>query len=83
MGQKVSEEDIGYIKRAIEDMAELINTSVKESRQDRQKLNDRLKKIEAELSVYKTVYRGVKWIFAIVLLILTLRFGDIPKLFGH
>jgi len=82
-------EDIGYLKRAIEDLAELVRSHMEREEEERQedralaKANvARLKKIEDELNMYKTAYRGIKWTIALILLIITLKFGDVPKMFG-
>ena len=82
-------EDIGYLKRAIEDLADLVKSHMdreeEERQEDRALAKDnvaRLKKIEDELNIYKTVYRGIKWMSALALLLVTLKFGDIPKMFG-
>jgi len=85
----MSNEDIGYLKRAVEDLAELVKAHMEREEQEREedraaaKIRDgRLKKIEDELNIYKTMYRGIKWTIALVMLIITLKFGDIPKMFG-
>lgn len=78
----MSEKDLGYLMRAVEDLSELVQSHMDREEKDRKDINQRLKKIEDELNVYKTVYRGAKWIFALILLIITLKFGDIPRLFG-
>jgi len=82
-------EDIGYLKRAIEDLAALVKAHMEREESEREedraiaKIRDaRLKKIEDELNMYKTAYRGIKWLIALALLIITLKFGDIPKMFG-
>jgi len=82
-------EDIGYLKRAIEDLAELVKSHMDREEEEREEDRSlakanvaRLKKIEDELNMYKTAYRGIKWLIALALLIITLKFGDIPKMFG-
>lgn len=78
----MSEKDLGYLMRAVEDLSELVKSHMDREEKDREDINLRLKKIEDELNIYKIVYRGAKWIFALILLIITLKFGDIPRLFG-
>jgi len=80
---KMSEHDVGYLKRAVEDLTSMLKKHMEKEDKCREVTNKRLERIEQELNIYKTVYRGVKWFMAIVILILTLRFGDIPKLFGN
>ncbi len=78
----MTDKDIGYLTRAVEDLSQLIKGHMKTEEEDRKVITTRLKKIEDELNTYKVIYRGIKWTFAVLLLIITMKFGDIPKLFG-
>jgi len=75
-------EDIGYLKRAVEDLTAMIKDHMEQEEDDRKAITKRLKNIEDELNTYKIIYRGLKWVIALVLLIITMKFGDIPKMFG-
>lgn len=84
----MKDEDIGYLKRAVEDLAKLVEAHMKREEQERadletmiQKIADTQKEIQKELSLYQTIYRGIKWLGALIILLVTLKFGDIPKLF--
>jgi len=75
-------EDIGYLKRAVEDLTDMIKDHMEQEEDDRKAITYRLKKIEDELNTYKIIYRGLKWVIALLMLIITMKFGDIPKMFG-
>lgn len=81
-------EDIGYLKRAVEDLHALVAAHMEREEKERDELQEQLnllaatqKEIVKELSLYQMIYRGFKLLGAIILLIVTLKFGDIPKLF--
>ena len=82
-------EDIGYLKRAVEDLHALVSKHMEREEKERGELQEQLNTLAAtqrsiveELSLYKMLYRGIKLLGAIILLIITLKFGDIPKLFN-
>lgn len=84
----MKDEDIGYLKRAVEDLARLVAEHMKREEAERKELEEIIQEIATnqqaikdELSLYKMVYRGIKWLGALLLLLVTLKFGDIPKLF--
>lgn len=78
----MSNEDIGYLKRAVEDLSEVIITHTKQQESDNKDIRIRLSFIEKELSMYKTIYKSLRLVGAIALLIITFKFGDIPTLLG-
>lgn len=43
---------------------------------------ERFRKIEDELSVYKTIYRTIKFIGLLLIAIVTLKFGDVKTLWS-
>lgn len=84
----MSTEDIGYLKRAVEDLHALVKDHMEREEKERAELEEQLKTLAQtqqniidELSLYKMVVRGAKILGALIILIVTLKFGDIPKLF--
>lgn len=45
-------------------------------------VDHRLNKLDLELHGYRTVMKVLRWMGAVILAIITLRFGDIQKLFS-
>lgn len=92
----MNNEDIGYLKARMEDIAkqqERILEGQKNHGEDDlaahariyeqiKALSERQQSLADELSLYKTIYRGIKWLGALIILLVTLKFGDIPKLFS-
>jgi hypothetical protein len=76
----MSDEDIGYLKRAVEDMQGLLKHHIKETKEERKELDDRLSKIELQLSVGATMVKTFKFVWFAGILLLTLKLGDIPDL---
>jgi hypothetical protein len=91
----MNDKDVGYLRARMEDIArqqERILDGQKLHATDdlaahakiyeqMKALADRQQSLADELSLYKTIYRGIKWVGALLLLLVTLKFGDIPALF--
>ena len=69
---QISDEDIFKLMQSIRDDLTAINETV-----DR-----RFNVLERELYGYRVTIRVFKWVGALVLAVITLRFGDIQKLFS-
>lgn len=52
-----------------------------ETRDKFKEVNERLSRNEEQLLVYKTLIRASQWLGALLVLLLTLKWGDIPSLF--
>lgn len=60
-------------------LTKLVESHHEETKLWRKGIEDRLSKTETELYMYKTIIAVIKWLGGLVLLILTLNFGDIAK----
>jgi len=78
----MSDQDIGYLKRAVEDMQALLKAHIEDTKEERTDLDKRLAKIEDHISVGRTLYKSAKFLWFAGILIITLKMGDIPKLWG-
>lgn len=81
-------EDIGYMKAMIEENAR--NTahliaSLRDHNKKDEEFHDNimaaLAQVREEVSAYKMIIRGIKISFAVVVAVLTFKFGDIASLF--
>lgn len=66
------EEDLGYIKRSIETLVEDVKDNT-----------TRLSRIEADLSLYKTLVKFLKFFGLFIVFLLTAKFGDIKSLWAR
>lgn len=66
------EEDIGWLKAKIELLLE-----------NQEKNGNRLQNVEEQISLYKTIIKVVKFIGGAIILLLTLKVGDVANLWRH
>lgn len=81
-------EDIGHMKAGIEHnnqeiarLAELLRNHAEKEMEEVGELNKNIAELRAELTSYKTVIKTLKIVGGVIVLIVTLKFGDIPSLF--
>ena len=83
----MTDEDIGYLKRAVEDMEKLLTDTLEQGKKERADLKGELKRltgdirdIRDQLSVAKTLLKTGKFFWYLLILIVTLKIGDVSKL---
>lgn len=69
---QISDEDILKILASIRNDLSTLTVTV----------DHRLNKLDLELHGYRTAMKVLRWIGAVILAVVTLRFGDIQKLFS-
>lgn len=67
-------------EKALSSLLEGMTSLKEEIRADREEMKETLYEIKRELSVYQTVIKTLRLVAGVVVLIATLKFGDIPSL---
>lgn len=73
--------DIGYLTKAVQDMGTTLSNHTKRSEEQYTQIDERLNKMENQLSFYKTVARTVKVMGASLVALLTIQWADIVQFF--
>lgn len=79
-------EDIGYLKRAVEELTKLIVAHMKKEEEDRaaamtklEKMDNRIKDIEVELSNARAIGKVLRFVAGLLLIVLTFKLGDLGR----
>lgn len=77
---------LGYITAKVEDLTTIMDTHVHASATRSDKLEKRMERMEDSINTTKTIIKVVKFVLGAVILIITLKVGDVAglwhKLFG-
>ena len=83
MSGNSNDNQIGYLTKAIEDLASMVKSHMDKEEGDRSKLDARLSKIEEDISLARWIVKVIKVLFWTGVFLLTFKFGDIKTLWTN